>query len=87
MKNLSVRLFIVILLLSVGHNIVRIRKVKYILLTIQLLRLHVDLGLDAMGLVQSSVERYHDVCGPGRTISMHTPKLFRVQKGFHIKMQ
>ena len=48
------------LLLSVGHSH-RILKVKYTLLTIQLL----GLGLDAMsalirGPVQSSVERYHD---------------------------
>ena len=59
------------LLLSVGHSH-RILKVKYILLTIQLL----ELGLDAMsalmkGPVQSSVERYHNVCGLERTINTH----------------
>ena len=50
----------------------RILKVKYILLTIQLL----GPGLDAMspltrGPVQSSVERYHDVCVPGSIINTH----------------
>ena len=35
------------------------------------------------GAVQSSVERYHDVCGPGSTINTH--QLFRVQMSLHIK--
>ena len=61
MKNLFVRLFIIMLLLSVGHSR-WILKVKYTLPTIQLLGLGPD-AISALmrGPVQSSVERYHDV--------------------------
>ena len=61
MKNLLVRLFIIMLLLSVGHSH-RILKVKYTLLSIQLLGLCLDAMSALMrGPIQSSVERYHDV--------------------------
>ena len=59
------------LLLSAGHIVIEFRKVKYILLTIQLLGLDLDLHVGCHRPVQSSVERY-DVCGPGRTIEAHT---------------
>ena len=61
-------------------------KVKYILLTIQLLGLDLDLHVGCHRPVQSSVERYMMYVGQGEPYK-HTPKLFRMQKGFQIKMK
>ena len=63
-------------------------KVKYILLTIQLLGLDLDLHVGYHRPVQSSVhvERYMMYVGQGEPYK-HKPKLFRMQKGFQIKMK